>query len=144
MFGGHGLYLDDLFVALVISDRLYLKVDAGTEPRFAAAGGEPFVYDGHEGPVRVSYFTVPPEAMDSPALMLPWARLALQAAVAARAAAPARRRRAAVTPGAAGSKATATKARSSAHIGAATTKPGPGRAAKSPRAQPKPARRGPR
>jgi DNA transformation protein len=33
----------------------------------------------------MSYWTVPPEAMESPAEMLPWARLAQQAALAARA-----------------------------------------------------------
>ena len=41
----------------------------------------------------MSYCTPPDEAMDSPAAMSPWARLALQAAVAARARqAPARPR----------------------------------------------------
>ena len=38
MFGGHGLYCDDLFFALIASDRLFLKADAVTEPAFAAAG----------------------------------------------------------------------------------------------------------
>ena len=28
MFGGHGLYVDDLFVGLIAFERLYLKVDA--------------------------------------------------------------------------------------------------------------------
>jgi DNA transformation protein and related proteins len=88
MFGGHGLYLDDLMIALIAFERLYLKVDSTTRERFAAAGGEPFVYDGKGKPVTMSYWTPPPEAMDSPAEMLPWARLALQAAVAARAAQP--------------------------------------------------------
>ena len=27
MFGGHGLYVDDVFIALVMRGRLYLKVD---------------------------------------------------------------------------------------------------------------------
>ena len=45
MFGGHGLYVDDLFVALIACERLYLKADADTRPQFAAAGCEPFVYD---------------------------------------------------------------------------------------------------
>lgn len=85
MFGGHGLYLDDVFVALVAFERLYLKVDAGTQPRFAAAGCEPFVYEGKGKPISMSYWSVPAEAMDSAAEMAPWARLALQAAVAARA-----------------------------------------------------------
>jgi len=86
MFGGWGLYADGLFVALIAADRLYLKTDAGSRERFAAAGCEPFVYSADGKCVTLGYWTVPPEALDAPALMQPWARLALQAALAARAA----------------------------------------------------------
>ena len=88
MFGGHGLYCDDLFFALIASDRLFLKTDAVTQPAFAAAGGEPFVYDNQGKPVVMSYWTAPPAAMESAAEMQPWARLALAAALRARAAKP--------------------------------------------------------
>jgi DNA transformation protein len=90
MFGGHGFYVDDLFIALIAFGRLYLKADDTSRPRFEAAGCEPFVYDTQKGgkgkPVTMSYFTAPEEAIESPALMQPWARLALDAAVRARAA----------------------------------------------------------
>lgn len=86
MFGGWGLYVDDLFLALIAYERLYLKADAGTRERFAAAGCEPFVYNAENKQVTLGYWTAPDEAMDSPAPMQPWARLALQAALAARAA----------------------------------------------------------
>ena len=89
MFGGHGLYIDELFVALIVFERLYLKVDASTQPAFLAAGCEPFVYDGKSKPITVNYWTVPAEAMESPALMQPWARQAIEAALRARAAKPA-------------------------------------------------------
>ena len=42
MFGGHGLYIDGLFCALILADRLYLKTNIETRPRFEAAGCEPF------------------------------------------------------------------------------------------------------
>ena len=86
MFGGHGFYIDELFVALIAFGRLYLKADAITRGRFEAAGCEPFVYDGQGKPVTMGYFTAPDDAMESPALMQPWARLALEAALRARAA----------------------------------------------------------
>jgi len=86
MFGGHGIYADDVFVALIAGERLYVKVDADTEARFTAAGCAPFVYEGQAKPIKMSYWTVPDEAMESPSLMLPWARLAMQAAVKAAAA----------------------------------------------------------
>ena len=95
MFGGHGLYVDDLFVALILSERLYLKVDAPTRPAFEAAGCVPFVYAAAGKAVSLGYFSAPDEAMESPPLMQPWARLALAAALRARAAKPRARKPAA-------------------------------------------------
>ncbi len=86
MFGGHGLYVDELFVAIIFGERLYLKTDASTRERFEAAGSLPFVYDVKGQAVSMSYFSAPDDAMESPALMRPWARLALEAALRARAA----------------------------------------------------------
>jgi DNA transformation protein len=88
MFGGHGLYQDDLFFALIANEGLYLKVDAQTQPAFAAAGCAPFVYSAKGKAMSLSYWTVPADAMESPALMQPWARQALAAALRARAAKP--------------------------------------------------------
>src|SRR6266487_316511 len=88
MFGGHGFYIDDLFMALIAGERLYLKVDAQTRPLFEAAGCEPFVYDAAGKSVSLGYFSAPEEAMESPPLMQPWARHALSAALRARAAKP--------------------------------------------------------
>jgi len=92
MFGGHGLYVDHLFVAIVADEVLYLKVDADTRPHFEAAGCQPFVYTGKGKQMTLSYWRAPDDAMDSPALMRPWARLAVQAATTARTTSPARRR----------------------------------------------------
>lgn len=91
MFGGHGIYLDGLMFGLIAGERLYLKVDAQTRPQWEAAGGEPFVFTARGRLVATSYYTPPDEAMESPALMRPWARLALEAALRARAAKPALR-----------------------------------------------------
>ena len=88
MFGGHGFYVDDVFIALIAGERLYLKVDAQTRPLFEAAGCEPFVYDAAGKNVSLGYFSAPEEAMESPPLMQPWARHALSAALRARAAKP--------------------------------------------------------
>ena len=95
MFGGHGFYVDDLFLALIFQERLYLKVDDLTRARFEAEGCQPFVYEARGRRVSLGYYTAPDEAMESPALMRPWARLALEAALRARAAKVPLRRRAA-------------------------------------------------
>ena len=86
MFGGHGLYVDDLFIGIVADEQLYLKADASTRPQFEAAGCRPFVYGKATQAVALSYWTAPEEATESPASMLPWARLAQAAALRARAA----------------------------------------------------------
>lgn len=93
MFGGHGLYIDDLFVAIIAFEQLWLKVDAATRPRFEAAGCRPFVYDARGQAVTMGYFTVPDDAIESIHAMGPWARLAMEAALRARAAKPAPRKR---------------------------------------------------
>jgi DNA transformation protein len=84
MFGGVGIYVDDLFIAIIAAERLYLKADPQARPRFEAAGCEPFVYSARTGTVSLGYWSAPPEAMESPALMEPWGHLAMQAALAAR------------------------------------------------------------
>jgi DNA transformation protein and related proteins len=91
MFGGHGLYVDDLFVAIIAMGRLYLKADDTTRAQFEGAGCEPFEYSAKDRSVTLGYWSAPAEAMESPALMLPWVRLALQAALRARGA-PAKRK----------------------------------------------------
>jgi DNA transformation protein len=84
MFSGHGIYADDLFVALIISDQLYLKADEPTRAQFEQAGCRPFEYARKDGLRAVmSYWTAPDDAMESPALMQPWARLAMASALRA-------------------------------------------------------------
>jgi len=84
MFGGHGLYVDELIVGIAASGELYLKADAQTQPQFEAAGCHPFVYGASTKAVAMSYWSAPDEAIESPAAMLPWARLAQAAALRAR------------------------------------------------------------
>ena len=85
MFGGYGLYVDDAFVAIIVGDALYLKTDEQTRPRFQAAGGRRFEYTRQGKLQGLAFWTVPAEAMDSPALMRPWVQLALEAALRAKA-----------------------------------------------------------
>jgi DNA transformation protein len=77
----------------IADDQLYLRAHAQTAPSFAAAGCRPFVFQAKGRTMTLSYWSAPAEAMDSPALMEPWARLALQAALAARRAPAVRRSR---------------------------------------------------
>lgn len=80
MFGGHGLYCDGVFFALLAEGRPYLKVDALTEADFRAAGCRPFRYEGKGRAIEMSYWSLPESALDAAEDLLPWARLALAAA----------------------------------------------------------------
>lgn len=85
MFGGWGIYADDLFIAIIAFEQLYLKADAHSREQFLAAGCAAFQYEREGQVATLGYFVAPEEAMESPALMAPWGRLALSAALRARA-----------------------------------------------------------
>ncbi len=81
MFGGHGVYLDGVFMAIIADDELYLKADGLTRAAFDAENCAPFVYTKNGKDMTMSYRRAPDAAMDAPHLMLPWARRALEAAL---------------------------------------------------------------
>jgi DNA transformation protein len=85
MFGGHGIYCDGLFIAIVLDDVLYLKADDRSRADFERAGCERFSYLRQGRPARLNFY----RAMDAPRRMLPWGKKALAAALRARAAQPA-------------------------------------------------------
>ncbi len=84
MFGGHGMYLEDLMFGLVANDELYLKVDDGNRQAFEDRGLEPFTYMGKNKPVRMSYYHAPEEALEESEVLCDWARDAIAAALRAR------------------------------------------------------------
>jgi len=86
MFGGWGLFHEDLMFALIADARLFLKVDDETDRRFAEAGCKSFSYARGEGRrIVMSYREAPAGTTEDPEALLPWAALALEAARRARA-----------------------------------------------------------
>jgi DNA transformation protein and related proteins len=89
MFGGWGIGSEGLTFGIIADlgdgERLWLKTDATTVNDFAQAGCAPFVYLAKSKPMTLNYHSAPEEAMESPALMAPWAERALGAAIRARA-----------------------------------------------------------
>jgi len=83
MFGGHGVYARGVMFALLDDDELFFKTDGETRERFLAAGCRMWVYPGIP---ETHYYRPPDEAHEDPEAMLPWARLALEAALRAKAA----------------------------------------------------------
>ena len=81
MFGGHGIFRDDLMFGLVADETLYLKADDENRADFEARGLERFVYYKKGKPMYLSYYQAPEEALDNSADMLVWAEKAFAAAI---------------------------------------------------------------
>ena len=80
LFGGWGLYIDDLIIALFADGVVYMKLDHLTREAFEAAGSTPFVYRSKDRTITTSYWSLPEAALDSSEALQPWALRALQAA----------------------------------------------------------------
>ena len=83
MFGGVSFSIDGKTFAIIAMDRLWLKADDETRAVFEQASCESFTYATAKTTRTMNYYTAPPEAMESAALMRPWAELAWGAALRA-------------------------------------------------------------
>lgn len=80
MFSGHGVYADGLFFAIEAGGEIYLKADRHNAPRFQEAGSRPFVYEGRDRPVTMSYWSLPDRAFEDADELVFWAKSAVEAA----------------------------------------------------------------
>lgn len=81
MFGGHGLWLDDFFFAILIDGTLYFKVSDATRSRYEAEGMQPFSYETKAGRrVLTSCWRIPERLYDDSDEMPHWIREAVAAA----------------------------------------------------------------
>ena len=83
MFGGLGLYADDLFFGLIDNDTLYLKVDDTNRGDYETAGMLPFK-PYPDRPETMSYYQVPAAVLEDAGALVAWARRACVVAAAAR------------------------------------------------------------
>jgi DNA transformation protein len=76
MFGGVGIFVDGLMIALVTSDDvIYLKADGETVPAFEQEGLVPFSYATKNGAhTLTSYWRMPERLYDDPEELARWAR----------------------------------------------------------------------
>ena len=79
MFGGVGLYCDDLFFGIIARDELYLKVDDRTRGGYERAGMHAFK-PYPKRPTTMKYYGVPLEVLESSVELTRWAQAAVEAA----------------------------------------------------------------
>lgn len=78
MFGGVGIYSEDLFFGLIAEDKLYFKVDETNRPDFEKMGMEPFY--PFDSPKPMGYWEVPPNLLGNSSELKDWIERALQVA----------------------------------------------------------------
>lgn len=81
MFGGYGLYREELMFALILDDELFFKTDAGNIPQFEKEQCRPFIYQSKTRTVQMSYWSAPPACLESPPEMGVWCQSAYAAAL---------------------------------------------------------------
>jgi DNA transformation protein len=85
MFGGVGIYSDEVFFAVIDNDTLFFKVDAELAARYRDRGMPPFAPIPGQKPT-MSYFQVPPEVLEDAAELRRWANDSIARAAPGRAA----------------------------------------------------------
>ena len=85
MFGGHGIYHNDLMFGLVADDELYLKTDTANVGLFEERGLGPFEFVAKNKVSKMSYYLAPEDIYDDPEQAAYWAELGFQAALRANA-----------------------------------------------------------
>ena len=91
MFGGAGLYCDELFFALISDDVLYLRVDDSNRADYTARGMAQFKPYADRPHSSMNYYEVPAEVLENAGELVVWARRS--AAVAMRAPPPTKTQR---------------------------------------------------
>lgn len=81
MFGGYGIYQDDVFFALIAEGELYFKADAENQKYFEGLGSEPFVYTNKGKSMTMSYWKLPEEIMENRHELPIWIERSVSAAM---------------------------------------------------------------
>src|ERR1700739_4899692 len=83
MFGGVGLYCDELFFGLIDNDVVYLRVNDHNRADYTARGMQPFRPYADRPELSMSYYEIPAEVLEDPAQLVQWAQRSVEAALAA-------------------------------------------------------------
>ena len=81
MFGGYGIYKDNIFFALVIDNILYFKVGDNNRSQYDSFDSKPFSYEGkNKKIVTMSYWEVPIDILEDNTKLTQWVQHAVRAA----------------------------------------------------------------
>lgn len=80
MFGGTGIFMDDVMFGLIADSALYFKVDDGNRAPYEEAGQGPFTFKGKRRQMTMSYYRVPDPVFEDIGELARWADEACAAA----------------------------------------------------------------
>ncbi len=83
MFGGVGLYADDVFFGILASDILYFKTDDTNRQDYELAGSRPFKPYADRA-MTMPYYAVPIAIVEDAATLAKWAKRAVAVAAASK------------------------------------------------------------
>ena len=85
MFGGAGVYCEELFFAILVDDEVYFKVDERSRPDYERMELKPFTYEAKNGrTTTMAYYPVPADVLEDTEQLKEWARKALASACQSR------------------------------------------------------------
>ena len=83
MFGGVGLYCEELFFGLIDNDTLYLRVNDDNRADYTVRGMGQFRPYADRPELSMTYYETPAEILEDPAQLVVWAQRSVAAALAA-------------------------------------------------------------
>jgi DNA transformation protein len=86
MFGGVGLYSDELFFGLIDDDTLFFKTDASNSAEYTARNMPRFMPPVNRPMGPMGYHQVPADVIEDAETLVSWARKSVAVALASRAA----------------------------------------------------------
>ena len=81
MFGGYGIYKNELMFALISDNELYFKADLETAKYFKSQGLEPFSYKAKGKLIALSYYKILPEIIEDSELLVKYFNMAYNSAL---------------------------------------------------------------
>ena len=72
MFGGYGIYMNGIIVAIIANDELYFKVDSTNQQQYEELDSTPFSYKTKGKKAVMSYWKVPIEILEEEKQLEKW------------------------------------------------------------------------
>ncbi len=84
MFGGYGVYKNDLIIAIIAEDEIYFKAAKEDGTYYESFGGTRFVYHSPKRtkPIHMPYWKAPLEVLEDKAILSKWVDKAYDASLA--------------------------------------------------------------